>query len=138
MKKNFLTPFIGELLADGTWRVHEPFVFAMGHEDSTWRIEVEKGFETDFASVPKCLHWLLGAIEDYGKAAVIHDKLYKTQPCSRVVADAVFMEAMMDLGVAGWKRWTMYLALRMFGRVVWNEHRARLIAEGKIVEKERA
>lgn len=135
MASSFLTPFIGELLPDGRWKVREQFVYALGHKASPLRIEVPVGFETDFASVPKCFHWLLGSIEDYGKAAVIHDLLYQTQPVSRLEADAVFMGAMMVLGVSAWKRWVMYLALRAFGWVVWNGIRRRLIAAGKIEEE---
>lgn len=41
-------------------------------------IRVPKGFITDFASVPRILHSVLPKTGKYGKAAVLHDYLYRT------------------------------------------------------------
>ena len=81
-------------------------------------VHVPKGFETDFASVPRLLWSLFPPYGKHGKAAVIHDYLYllvRRRKFSRAVADAIFLAAMKDLKVAWWKRYTMYLAVRVAG-----------------------
>lgn len=73
------------------------------------------GFRTDFASVPRLpLAFLLfGGVAD--EAAVVHDFLYSTGACSRKLADEVFAEASKACGVAAWRRWPMWLGVRLFG-----------------------
>lgn len=112
--------FTGELSvtysADGKQaRLEQELVYHFHREDSPLAVHVEKGFVTDFASVPKFLHWLIGPVEKHGRAAVLHDYLYRKKLCSRVVADAVFLEAMGVLGVGRLKRWTMFVAVRLCG-----------------------
>jgi hypothetical protein len=126
MPSSFTIDLDARLLADGKWRLLAGFTYAFGHEDSPVRVEIPAGFVTDFASVPKVLQGLIGSVETHGKAAVLHDYLYATQPVSRIVADAVFLEAMAVLGVPRWKRWAMYRAVRCFGWWPWNKHRKKL------------
>lgn len=79
-------------------------------------IHVPAGFVTDFASVPRALWPLLPPNGRYGKAAVIHDYLYRTYGAgSKIVADAIFYEAMKALGVNPIVRGVMYLAVHFFG-----------------------
>jgi len=87
---------------------------------------VPKGFETDLASIPR---WFapfgFTKLGRYDKAAVVHDWLYRsiastskdplTYTMSRFLADAIFREAMMTLGVETWRRVLMYYAVRLFG-----------------------
>lgn len=82
------------------------------HTDVLWDmpgglITVPAGFRTDFASVPRApLAWLAaGGCADY--AAVVHDYLLE-QGYKRARADAVFLEAMEDTGVVGWRRTLMH------------------------------
>ena len=43
--------------------------------------------------------------------------LYRERPdVARSVADAVFLEALLDSGVSHWRAWAMYAAVRVFGR----------------------
>lgn len=76
---------------------------------------VPVGFATDFASVPRLpLAFLLfGGVAD--EAAVVHDFLYSTGACSRKLADEVFAEASKACGVPTWRRWPMWLGVRLFG-----------------------
>jgi len=91
--------------------------------------EVEAGFDTDFASIPFFVRWVLspthGLISDYGRAAVIHDYLYRrgarfTPPVSRTLADQVFYEAMLCEDVLWPTRFLMWAAVRLFG---WTAYR---------------
>ncbi len=113
-ESDFLTALHLEYLDGRDWKVLRPFKYRS--EDALERvILVPKGFLTDFASVPRFLWRFLPPTGKYGKAAVIHDYLYRTQSCSRAEADAVFLEAMTDLNVGFWRRHLMYWAVRLFG-----------------------
>jgi hypothetical protein len=80
-------------------------------------IEVPAGFETDYASVPRFFWRLLPPWGQHGKAAVLHDFLYRqASGVSKVVADAVFVDAMSSLGVPWWQRMAMFWAVALFGR----------------------
>ena len=58
-------------------------------------IEVEAGFVTDFASVPKWLPLVYALLKDKGrKAACLHDKFYRQGGMSKEDADKLFLEAL--------------------------------------------
>ena len=82
----------------------------------THRVVVLKGFTTDFASIPRLLWNILPPAGLYGKAAVIHDCLYRTKGlATRAEADRVLLEAMGVSGVGRLTRWTIYLGVRVGG-----------------------
>ncbi len=87
-------------------------------------IIVPAGFITDMASIPQIFWNILPPDGPYGKAAVVHDYLYRTggkvdvspaHTFTKAEADNIFYEAMGELGVAGWRKWIMYQAVRLFG-----------------------
>jgi len=93
------------------WELRKPLIWTTSNR----RIMVPAGFRTDFASVPRLFWRILPPFGLYGKAAVLHDWLYFEAMLSRETADGIFLEAMVELGVAKWKRRIMYRAVRMFG-----------------------
>lgn len=96
------------------WLLLKDFEFASQRIERL--ITVPAGFITDFASIPKPLWGLLPPTGIYGKAAVLHDYLYRTVGiCSRGAADGVFLEAMEALGVGWLTRWIMYTGVRAGG-----------------------
>jgi hypothetical protein len=100
---------------DGTdWEVDRTFTYVT---DDGRTILVPAGFVTDFASIPRFFWRLLPPTGRYGKAAVIHDFLYRTPtaPFTRAEADQVFADAMADLGVRAATRRAMWAAVRTFG-----------------------
>ena len=99
------------------WQLLQPFVYYVGTDPSEHVISVPIGFVTDFASIPRACWWLYPPTGRWGKAAVIHDYLYRTpsQQCTRKQADQIFVEAMTVLGVPRHRRAIMYRALRIFG-----------------------
>lgn len=98
------------------FRILDSFDYEVGAEGSGIKIRVPAGFETDFASVPRFFWRLLPPWGRYGKAAVLHDFLYrKASGFSKVVGDAIFYEAMELLDVPWWKRYVMFLAVSYFG-----------------------
>jgi hypothetical protein len=99
--------------ADGRWHVFAPLVYYS--EVAARVITVPAGFPTDLASTPRIpiFYEAFGNVGAY--AAVVHDYLYTSGRESRAVADAVMREAMEVSGISWWKRWGMYLGVRIGG-----------------------
>lgn len=97
---------------------------------------VPAGFVTDFATIPRFLHWEVSPYGAYTRAAVLHDWLLvslatwtsewgtpqgrdpvnpdrlKWPPANSRDCDGIFRRVMEDLGVPWAKRWTMWAAVR--------------------------
>lgn len=95
------------------WQTTRPMTYEIGYKGSGLVIEVPAGFETDLASIPRVL-WPLMPPHDpgYAAASVLHDHLLRIEQVHAVVADAILYEAMTVLGVARWRRLTIYLPVR--------------------------
>ena len=111
-----------------TWRLTRPLIWT-GTQGDTF--VVPTGFVTDFASVPRFLHWVISPYGAYTRAAVLHDWLLVSlaawwkerdaddpvmaaslPPANSRDADGIFRRVMQDLGVPWAKRWTMWTAVR--------------------------
>ena len=94
------------------WILHEPRAY-----EGLWdHFFVPDGFITDMASVPRLFWILIPPTGRYSKATVIHDWLYTSHQVSRKDADGIFRRILRESGVAKWRRFTMYWAVRLFGR----------------------
>jgi hypothetical protein len=116
-----LTPLKVELESDGKkWRLAERFIVYTEQvgEEKIW-IEVEEGFETDFASIPKIFIPILEWKDKFNKASVIHDWLYNTKQFDRRTADKIFLELMLALGINKFKAHIFYYTVRLFGWLYW-------------------
>lgn len=115
MTARFLSVLRVERVApdEDRWRLLADLAFSSDVLDRL--VIVPKGFETDFASVPRIpvAFWLFGGVAQ--EAAVVHDHLYSTGACSRKLADEVFAEASAACGVPAWRRGPMWLGVRLFG-----------------------
>lgn len=105
-----------------TWKVVNEFDVYLGPGITDYTIKVPAGFETDFASVPRILWNILPPTDKWGKAAVVHDYIYRSGgrldekvSISRFWADYIFLAGMHTLGVPWWKRYAMFVAVRLFG-----------------------
>lgn len=109
----FPNPLQAELQPDRkTWRLLAPFSYL---DADHGMIEAPAGFETDFASVPRCplMFTLMG---QYGHAAaVLHDWLYSSGNLSREAADRVFFNALRSSGIARWRAYAMWAGVRIGG-----------------------
>jgi hypothetical protein len=100
-----------------TWALTAPLVWT-GTQGDTY--VVPGGFVTDFATVPRFVHWLVLPYGAYTRAAVLHDYLIERRinnadPALRVTSrdtDGIFRRVMQDLGVPWAKRWLMWAAVR--------------------------
>ncbi|WP_418320884.1 DUF1353 domain-containing protein [Piscinibacter sakaiensis] len=99
----------------------EDLVWEIG--DSGLALTVPSGFVTDLASTPQAL-WSLGYTQNgpYGRAAIIHDWLYWTQPCSRGQADRLMLKAMQESAVDPTTVSQIFVAVSRFGSKAWQSN----------------
>ena len=107
----------------------------------TGEITVPAKYITDLASVPR-LAWAIIAPFDVARAAVVHDIMYEKingafkngiiktkseREIYRTIADKVFKQGMefAEPKVAGWKIWSAYNTVRVFGRWAINSSAPR-------------
>lgn len=91
----------------------------VGTEDG-WT--VPKGFETDFATVPRVIQWLIPTYGKYTLAAILHDyfcvelsKAFREQREPFITSsdtDGVFRRVMRELGVPFAQRWLIWTGVR--------------------------
>lgn len=105
--------------ADGVyWMLGAPLEYRPGN--SARSVTVPKGFVHDFASVPGIATPLVPTHGPYNRAAIVHDFLYWAAPCTRLQADNLFLISMIEAGVAPWRRWGIYRAVRLAGWSPWS------------------
>ena len=120
---SFTDPLQVEIMADGVCgKLLKEFEYHVGSEQSTWVIKVPIGFTTDFASTPSFAWGIFPKMGLYTAAAVLHDYLYRSKLVCRQVADSIFREAMLVLGVPSWKANTMFTAVRLFGWIGYGKN----------------
>jgi len=152
----FTTPLIVEHLADGkNFRVHEPFKFwfmwpleAAPEDQQKVELEVHENFITDFASIPRPLWWLYNPTGPYGKAAVIHDYIYRNvfllrpdgKRYTKHEADLIFKIGMSVLPVSKLTNTLMYYAVDLCGYSTFDSYRnfqyAHLCPMDKVVRRD--
>ena len=122
----FTEPLVVTPRPDGrTWIVLSDFGYEVGEDGSGDIIDVEIGFHTDFASIPRPLWMFLPRWGKYGNAAVIHDYLYWEQTRPRKESDDILMEGMVVLNVGVIKRHLIYFAVRIGGWWSWRRNQSR-------------
>lgn len=85
--------------------------------------EVRAGYKTDGASIPRIFWWFSNPFSsDTLPAAIVHDALYQTEFFPRSQADSIFYNIMKLNKVNLFKRTLYYLAVRLFGWIVWLNH----------------
>jgi hypothetical protein len=114
-----ITPNRSERLA----RINQPFLYASDLLGFT--LTIPKNFLTDGASVPRLFWSILPPWGDYGKAAIVHDYLYRWQRTPKAVADKVLLEGMWVLGCAFWEYAAIYLAVHWFGSAAWSGDKSK-------------
>lgn len=119
----------------GFWRIIAPFEYQSDLLGRT--ITVEVGFLTDYASVPRLpvTYMLFG--DTSHKSAVIHDWLYHHhEVCDEQTANKVLFEAMTVEGIPAWRRWGIYLGVKIGGESGWvgdGKGNGHTIVNGQIV-----
>jgi hypothetical protein len=97
-----------------TWRVLQTFNYSSVVLARV--VVIAAGFLTDFASIPRGLWAIWPPTGPYGKAAVVHDWLYRTPGvATRADADRTLLEAMEVLQVGWLTRQVIYRGVRLGG-----------------------
>jgi len=115
-----------------TWVLESQAIFR--HEETI--VIVPEGFMTDFASIPFLFRWWqTGGTGPQRIAAYFHDYLYSEQhKLSRKQSDQIFRLVMKAAGNDKWRhafrRWAMYLALRVGGFLAWRSNQKSLAEKG--------
>jgi hypothetical protein len=108
----FLTRPRVEQTASGHWTLTAPLVYAGRAEE--W--VVPAGFESDFASVPVPVRWLIPADGPWTAAAIVHDWFCDVGIAAGVIssrdADGVFRRMCRELGTPVLRRWVMWTGVR--------------------------
>jgi hypothetical protein len=123
------------------WELCEPVSYRIVDTPESEVVNVPPQFRTDFASVPRPFWAIISPWGRHGRAAVVHDFLYQLGGITDVPAqsmrrppkreaDRIFRQAMRVLDevilgrtrfpafriwFAGWRRWTMWAAVAVFG-----------------------
>lgn len=117
------------------WRVAKAFTF---YSDTGLTVVVEKGFETDLASVPQVFRSVVGKIGYWSQPSVIHDLLYKNHregkdvKITRLQADNMLVEGMRvkaaeyKVSDSDRKDWLVYGGVRMGGLEAWETEKERV------------
>lgn len=132
--KRFLAPLRVEFVDGRTWVVCDTFEFRLGSLAGAEFVRIGKGFETDFASIPRGL-WNLWppAGGKHTPAALVHDCVYQmgfvsvddgsVRHVARKEADDIFRDAMAVAGVPWLSRQLIYFGVRVGGAIAWAKHR---------------
>lgn len=102
------------------------FRYYIGSEDSGRYVDVETGFITDGATIPRFLWWLLPPVEEYTQCTTLHDKLCTTYyiielrdgvehkvPVTRKVIDGILKESMDVMEITPWKKQAIMLGVNL-------------------------
>lgn len=117
----FLTPLRVEKIGARRWLLTDDLYFQSARYGGVF--VASRGFQTDLASIPRLLWVVAPKVDLYDAASVIHDASYgnalSTSDGKRVfavkdVCDRLFLEAMLCLGVSGWRAKLMYSAVKNF------------------------
>ncbi|MEM1138699.1 MAG: DUF1353 domain-containing protein [Pseudomonadota bacterium] len=100
--------------------VLRPFIYTQTTGRWRFAVLVPPDYETDFASIPWGVRWLIAPFGAHAEPAVVHDWLYSIgEPGSaleRRLADRIFSRAMRSVGVNPVQRCLMFWTVRLFGR----------------------
>ncbi len=97
---------------DGKWhKLLEPFSYTA---KNGIKYVVPKGVNTDFASIPRGMRWLIPRVGYHAMAAVLHDWLCEFKIVKRKEADRLFLEAMEHSKVNWFKRRFMHFGVRAY------------------------
>ncbi len=123
-RNSFLTPLVVEVMPSGKrFKLYNDFIYLWKRKYI--EIHIKRGFETDFASIPRIFRWLISKLGRYNKPAVVHDAIYQNvvpgHVFTRAEADLCFRDGMEDFKVAKWKRRLMYWAVRIGGFMAWRK-----------------
>jgi hypothetical protein len=123
LKKNGL---LQKIPASKYFVVQDEFEWYLSHDEREKCVVVEKGFKTDFGSIPMLFQFVFSPTRYV--AYILHDRLYKKDSWihvkgnpggifspTRKISDQILREALKVEGMSFLGRWIVYIAVRAFG-----------------------
>ena len=116
---------IGYKKVNGLYVLQNPVYLEFLHNDTAFRLTVDKGAMTDGLSVPKIFRWYLPDWNDknplYNIAGICHDGAYGSELLSKDLADEMFYLGLVAAGISKSKakvaRWAVeHLAGLHYGK----------------------
>lgn len=111
------------------WQLEKDFLFYKGYECSETWIKVKEKFVCDGGSIFRFLWWLDSPTGDGAQAYFLHDLMYRARIGTRKFADETLMEALKVLKMRWFRRWLIYIHVRMYAWVAWNSNTPTSIAK---------
>lgn len=114
------------------FQLERPFACTVNIDRREFIVSIPYGFETDFASVPKWLHWMYEPDDSsFIYAAVLHDYLYEQKGIitflsqkihlTRKDCDKIYASALRMNGCSKFDVFLQYYAIRLFGSKMFKE-----------------
>jgi hypothetical protein len=122
-----------EMLPEGKAKLLEDF----SYENDRFKVTAKAGFVFDGASIPKFFWRVIGHPFSFKllRPAIIHDVCYASEYFEREYADELFEEMLDRSGVSELKENAMFMAVRIGGGSVWEEHTEQSIMDAlKFIE----
>lgn len=123
------------------WECTPGVRYFVGSLDSNTWVDIESGFLTDGATIPRALWWLLPPLGEYTQATTLHDKLCNTYyvielidgvetkvPIDRKRIDSILEEALIVTNVTKWKRLVIMAGVNTY-RTLRNPKTPKTLAE---------
>jgi Protein of unknown function (DUF1353) len=110
----FLTTLSVKHIDGKQWQLRQPLLW----EGRRQLIVIRAGFETDFASIPTVLRWVMDNAGANSEAAVLHDAVWRESkggPAARIDpadADGMFRRALRETGATALTRGLMWVGVR--------------------------
>ncbi len=113
----------------GKFIIYKPFVCEWKRPfKPVFEFEIEEGFETDFASIPRWAQSIVPVIGKHIQPAITHDKTYEAliqslagQLMTKLESDTLFLEGMVYMTVNFARRNVMYRSVRVGGTGRWKD-----------------
>lgn len=115
----FITSLEGSFIRDTiNFKLSQSLIFRSAALNKLVIVPVD--FVTNFASVPSWLRWYIDtSAPEIRDAAVVHDYLYVNKIGTRLNADRVLREGMIELGASKIKSYLAFFGVRMGGGLHW-------------------
>jgi hypothetical protein len=97
-------------------------------------IVIPAGFESDWASVPRWLWWIIPP-HQYPAASLLHDFLYASEYLKRDWCDRAFRHALLERGASNAYADVCFVAVRSCGWWVWMRHDPAAVLELRRIAK---
>lgn len=96
-------------------KVYKTFTFYYKDKDGE-SVTIPEGYISDGATIPRIFWIFFPPIDDYAKAAIVHDYMYEHAIKTKKEADRALLNGMLALKEPKWKCYLFYWCAVLVGR----------------------